>query len=559
MELLSDVLSDAKGYWCVMDGLEKDDDLTAHQKWTIQIRCQYLYCSLYYAKEMMPISQNWDRCCQEAVKHLLLCGIKAGCSRSVRNWYLEFTRKNRKFEMRIAQKHKLPMFLDLNRDEKEKIQQYAKEHLHELSIELMSEYIHNTVIPIMVQERFVVKPEDEQYEATVQGMYREYGLKKICPSTIYKWLKLLGFRYEPRRKGYYVDGHEKPETISYRNKYVQRYLQYERRMYRWIQISAEESEKKVQQGLVPRNSGYRYKNSHGVDMVEYHVDSSKLFQDDADKETRFGGHLSVRIEMDKPLIIFGHDESIFKQYHMTKSAWVAPDGTTVLVPKDDGQGLMISAFQSREFGFGMEICEEDLRKINERRRGQKYVDETAAVSKKGTALKKDLKHSPFVVEFEYGANNEGYWSYEHMVLQLEDCVDCLQVLAPQFDYLFLFDHSCGHDKQREDGLNVENMTKSFGGKQAHLHDTLIKECDGYLGPFPKILRPGDVQSMVFKESDIGPFWLSEQERLHQQYDEIEHGKKVKRKLRKDELVKKLAEAGVTATGNYTTIQRLAVE
>ena len=119
MELLSDVLSDAKGYWCVMDGLEKDDDLTAHQKWTIQIRCQYLYCSLYYAKEMMPISQNWDRCCQEAVKHLLLCGIKAGCSRSVRNWYLEFTRKNRKFEMRIPEKHKLPMFLDLNRDEKQ--------------------------------------------------------------------------------------------------------------------------------------------------------------------------------------------------------------------------------------------------------------------------------------------------------------------------------------------------------------------------------------------------------------------------------------------------------
>ncbi len=133
------------------------------------------------------------------------------------------------------------------------------------------------------------------------------------------------------------------------------------------------------------------------------------------------------------------------------------------------------------------------------------------MSKKGTALKKDLKHSPFVVEFKYGANNEGYWSYEHMVLQLEDCVDCLQVLAPQFDYLFLFDHSCGHDKQWEDGLNMENMTKSFGGKQAHLHDTLIKECNGYLGLFPKILRPGDVQSMVFKESDIGPFWLSEQE------------------------------------------------
>jgi hypothetical protein len=116
---LSDVLSDAKGYWSVMFELEKDDDLTAYQKWTIQIWCQYLYCSLYYAKEMMPISQHWDLCCQEAVKHLLMCGIMAGCSRSVRNWYQEFTRKNRKFEMRIPEKHKLSMLLDLNRDKKE--------------------------------------------------------------------------------------------------------------------------------------------------------------------------------------------------------------------------------------------------------------------------------------------------------------------------------------------------------------------------------------------------------------------------------------------------------
>ncbi len=37
MEFLSEVLSDAKGYCSVMVGLEKDDDLTAHQKWTIQI------------------------------------------------------------------------------------------------------------------------------------------------------------------------------------------------------------------------------------------------------------------------------------------------------------------------------------------------------------------------------------------------------------------------------------------------------------------------------------------------------------------------------------------
>ena len=132
---------------------------------------------------------------------------------------------------------------------------------------------------------------------------------------------------------------------------------------------------------------------------------------------------------------------------MTNKSWVAPDGEIVLVPKDDGQGLMISAFQSREFGFGLKISDEDLNRVNEWRRGQHYLDESAAKAKRGTSEKKDLPSSPFVFEFEYGASNEGYWCYEHMVLQLEDCVDCLKVLFPQFQYLFLFDHSCGHDRR----------------------------------------------------------------------------------------------------------------
>jgi hypothetical protein len=71
-----------------------------------------------------------------------------------------------------------------------------------------------------------------------------------------------------------------------------------------------------------------------------------------------------------------------------------------------------------------------------------------------------------------------------MVIQFEDCMDCLTTLYPEFDYLFLFDHSCGHDKQREDGLNAERMLKGFGGKQAVLHDTLIRQEQSYLGTYP---------------------------------------------------------------------------
>ncbi|KAI2492374.1 hypothetical protein MHU86_22183 [Fragilaria crotonensis] len=126
---------------------------------------------------------------------------------------------------------------------------------------------------------------------------------------------------------------------------------------------------------------------------------------------------------------------------------------------------MISAFQSREFGFGLDTTESDLSEVNRRRQGVKYRDTQAAMDTRKTEYKEPLTTSPFIREFEYGQNADGYWTYQHMVLQLEDCVDILNVKYPQYDFLFLFDHSCGHDRQREDGLNVEKMSRSFGGQR----------------------------------------------------------------------------------------------
>jgi hypothetical protein len=37
-----------------------------------------------------------------------------------------------------------------------------------------------------------------------------------------------------------------------------------------------------------------------------------------------------------------------------------------------------------------------------------------------------------------------------MVLQFEDAVDVLKVMHPSYDFVFLFDHSAGHAKQRPD-------------------------------------------------------------------------------------------------------------
>ena len=101
-----------------------------------------------------------------------------------------------------------------------------------------------------------------------------------------------------------------------------------------------------------------------------------------------------------------------------------------------------------------------------------------------------------------------------MVLQCEDAVNILKVMHPEFDFVFLFDHSAGHARQRPDGLNQHRMNRAFGGKAVTMRDTLIQQEEGFLGQFPRILQPGDIQSLVFPSGlDAGPlFWMSDAER-----------------------------------------------
>jgi hypothetical protein len=128
---------------------------------------------------------------------------------------------------------------------------------------------------------------------------------------------------------------------------------------------------------------------------------------------------------------------------------------------------MVSALCSREFGFGLDLTVEQLAKVNERRQNKKYGDEEAAIYLLGSAGKKDLISSPFVRYLEYGKGKDGYWRYNHMVLQLEDCTNVFKVLYQQFDIVYELDHSSGHNKEKPDGLttSLSMLGWEHGGKQ----------------------------------------------------------------------------------------------
>jgi hypothetical protein len=67
---------------------------------------------------------------------------------------------------------------------------------------------------------------------------------------------------------------------------------------------------------------------------------------------------------------------------------VLPCRTRVSVLKDERQGVMVSAFQNREFGFSFIMSPEQLQQVNNARRGKKYKDKEVAISRLGTAHKK---------------------------------------------------------------------------------------------------------------------------------------------------------------------------
>ena len=88
---------------------------------------------------------------------------------------------------------------------------------------------------------------------------------------------------------------------------------------------------------------------------------------------------------------------------MNNKHWILPDGTAALLPKSAGQGVMYSSFASRDFGYGLDLTEEELKEINKAREFQHYIDEESAKEVQHGSTKKDiLTSSPFVSSLDYG-------------------------------------------------------------------------------------------------------------------------------------------------------------
>jgi hypothetical protein len=468
-------------------------------------------------------NKTWLDCCDAACEHLNPSGNEAATSgETIQRWNRQF-RKLDKFQhpnpIVRSGKSPQPSLFEHFPESKDAMKRFSNGNLADLTTELLRDFIITKLLVTLSKE---IDPDDERKE-----LLEYYKEKPPSIATVWRWMRRLGYKYSARKKSFYVDGHERAEQRFHRKEFTEEYLlKLEPYCNRWIQVSQYEVNQWIANPDIDFDQqyfvcGHDYDDDEGVAMLEFHVDTNEFIHKEATRRHEFGGTTSIRVkdELFRPLMIFGQDESAFHQFMLKAKNWVGPNGERALLPKNDGIAVMISAFISRDTGFGLEIDATMLARINLSRRGEKYTDEFAASDIYNAVEKKDLKESPFVKFFELGANNEGYWGYNHMVLQLEDCVDCLKVVCPDFDFVFLFDHSSGHSKKRHGGLDAGNMNSGFGGAQPVMrNDSIIVQMDGYLGPYDSVLAVGMAQSMVFLPTDVGPFWMTVTERNARRLD-----------------------------------------
>ncbi len=220
--------------------------------------------------------------------------------------------------------------------------------------------------------------------------------------------------------------------------------------------------------------------------------------------TSLGGNLSVQFPISAWVRTFNHFWSWWMYIQAIPDARgtvVWPNHATCVVPKDGGMGLMISAFQSRVFSFGLDLTKDDLAKVNQKRAGR-YCDKETAIDTRKSATKAALTTSPFICEYEYGANLD---LSTHSPTSKKRCIPNIlssSFLITRADMI-----------SREYRLNVEQMTKFYGGPQRKMHETVLKLQQGYLGPHSPKLQVGDIQSMVFKSDDVGPSWMEASEQV----------------------------------------------
>jgi hypothetical protein len=487
------------------------DDVTDKQRSHLldQIRCVSWALSIV----AMDSAIHWDEACALASAHFTApFGAPPPAGRTISRWGVQFVQQGCRFKLNEQGYHKHPWIFEDNEDCKQDALKFLRKNIHGLSTDMFHKHLNSVLLPSWRDTCAFSAEETKMYSIE----------DTVCPKTAYLWMKRLGFTYSTITKHFYTDNHERPAVVAYRDEYIVRSRTRELKEPVWVSMPMATAVNNPSWSTLSKKNDphciHRYNASAPLvyvalpadaDSVEFHVDlDGNFFRDmylsePEDEYKRFNGLRSVRYPEGRLVLHIGQDESVFKANAFSYRVW-QETANKQLRPKGDGTGVMVSAFVSRAFGFNPEISQADLEAINAKRLNTHYADLDAAeaLHGPGQTLKPPLTASPLLRKLKHGKSREGWWDYNHQVLQMEDVADVLHHLYPECDISMEVDNSSGHGKAKADGLNVMGLGVRWGGEQPRMRSSTITE--GCLGPHNPLLKVGDVQHMDFQEDDNPP-------------------------------------------------------
>ena len=186
---------------------------------------------------------TWHDCCKESCNRLNSLGMnQATFYKTIAQWNMIF----RKFECFPhpnpyvqCGKRPLPRLLEIFPDARDEIVGYGVKNLATLTIEGVHDFIVTSVIPRLAAEwkkdqqaqeedhtdnnttsavTTISTIVDDQHNFN-ESFLRAHRLESMSFTTAWRWMRLLGFRYDARRKSFYVDGHERDDVVANRTQF----------------------------------------------------------------------------------------------------------------------------------------------------------------------------------------------------------------------------------------------------------------------------------------------------------------------------------------------------
>ena len=262
--------------------------------------------------------------------------------------------------------------------------------------------------------------------------------RNISIETGRKWLHNLGFEVLTAKKGIFIDGHERPDVISYRTEFLRKMVKI----------------------------GFLHFTEAPTD------DAQKAIPEDIDPPP-----LEKRLKT----VVFFHDESTFQCNEDQSLQW-GLKGSRMIRPKSKGAGIMVSDFIDEHNGFLALNDEEYERAKSVNGDIRKYAREFLEYgeSKEGYWTRdkfiKQMKRAIEMAEIKY-PKSEGW------------------------RHVWVFDHSSCHAAMADDALDVNQMNVKPGVKQRVMHNTMWQGCvqkmifsDGRPKGMRQILQEGSIHT-----------------------------------------------------------------